>query len=195
MSEKQPRQTIIYGGAFNPPTRAHQAILQACVDYAEPRQADVWLLPSASRKDKVIEGDRERRLVLCSALIQDVMRRTVEVDINTLELDRKGPTETYDTVRELENRFPGRQFSWVFGADSVATMKRWNHGSWLLERLTLLVVERPGYPVDPLGAHVVKLEVDTGDVSSTELRKRLREGRPYEDLVGSSVSAFLAQKR
>lgn len=193
MTEKKPRQTIIYGGAFNPPTLAHEAILQACVDYAEPRQADVWLLPSATRKDKVIEEARERRLALCDALIQDVLHRTVEVGITTLELDREEPTETYETVRQLESQFPARRFTWVFGADSVATMREWNHGRWLLDRLDLLVVERPGYTIDALGARAVKLAVETGNISSTELRRRLRSGDPYNDLVGSSVGALLSQ--
>lgn len=101
MREFEQRETVIYRGAFNPPTRAHQAIVQACVDYAEPRNADVWLLPSASRADKQIEVGRERRIELCEALLSDVMRRTVDVHVELMELDRGLQTETYDTVREL----------------------------------------------------------------------------------------------
>lgn len=193
MKSEQLRETIIYGGAFNPPTRAHQAILQECIEYAEPRSADVWLLPSASRKDKVVDRSRERRLELCNALARDVLCRTVEVDINTMELDRERPTETYDTVRELTDIFPDRQFTWVFGADSIATMSGWNHGCWLLDTLNMLVVERPGYTVGELGPRATRLTVDTGDVSSTELRRRLLSGAYYGDLVSPSVGALLSQ--
>lgn len=193
MTERNSLETIVYGGAFNPPTRAHQAILQACVDYAEPRQAEVWLLPSASRKDKTIEVSRERRLELCDALIQDVLRRTVNIDINTMELDRKRPTETYDTVRELDAAFADRNFTWVFGEDSVASMHEWNHGEWLRDQLNMLVIERPGYHVDDLGPRAVRLSVQTDDVSSSELRQRLADGGDYRHLVGPSVGALLAR--
>lgn len=192
MKEFEPTETIIYGGAFNPPTRAHQAILQACVDYAEPRQAEVWLLPSASRVDKTIETDYEKRLAFCEALTQDVIRRTVRLNVETTELDRSCPTETYDTVRELEARYPDRRFTWVFGSDSVATMPTWDHGTWLRENLSMLVINRPGAALPALGIRATELAVDAGGYSSTELRRRLAGDEPYDDFVGEHVYQILA---
>ncbi len=195
MKEADLHETIIYGGAFNPPTRAHQAILQACVDYAEPRHADVWLLPSASRTDKVIETDRAQRVAYCEALTRDVVRRTVNLVVETTELDRPQLTETYDTVRELELRNPDRAFTWVFGADSVATMPSWDHGEWLRDTLSMLVINRPGTPLPPLGPRAVELAIHAGDFSSTELRRRLADGEAYDDMVGGHVRTLLAAAR
>jgi len=193
MERNQQRETVIYGGAFNPPTRAHQAILQACVDYAEPRQADVWLLPSASRVDKRIEVDREKRLAFCDALTQDVLQRTVRVAVETTELDRTYLTETYDTVRELEAQHPERAFTWVFGADSVASMPTWEHGEWLRETLSMLVIHRPGTELPPLGPRAVQLAIDAGMFSSTELRRRLVSRERFDDIVGGNVHALLTR--
>lgn len=186
------KETIIYGGAFYPPTRAHQAILQACIDYAEPRRADVWLLPSANREDKSIAASRERRLHLCDALCQDVVRRTVNLAVSTLELDRNKPTETYDTVCELATGNPDREFTWVFGSDSVETMKTWGHGEELYNDLSMLVVRRPGVSPVRLGARAVWLPVETDEMSSTELRRRIAAGEDYAPLVGAHVEAVLA---
>lgn len=186
------KETIIYGGAFYPPTRAHEAILQACIDYAEPRQADVWLLPSANRQDKTIDATRERRLELCEALCRDVVRRTVTVAVNTMELDRDKPTETYDTVCELAADNEDRTFTWVFGSDSVATMRSWSRGEWLHDNLSMLVIERSGTPQTQLGANAVRLQVEAGDMSSTELRRRIRAGEDYTPLVSARVGAILA---
>lgn len=191
--ERISRETIIYGGAFNPPTRAHQAITQACIDYAEPRHADVWLLPSASRADKVIDVSTMRRLELCEALLDDVMRRTVNVRVEPMELQRGVMTETYDTVQELSARYPEHDFRWVFGADSVASMHTWDHGEWLRDHLSMLVVERPGAPQIMLGTNAVRLAVQTGDVSSTEVRRRIHIGEAYDELVGANVSALLTR--
>lgn len=186
------KETIIYGGAFYPPTRAHQAILQGCVDYAEPRDADVWLLLSANREDKTIDASHERRLQLCEALCQDVVRRTVDIAVNTMELDRDKPTETYDTVCELAARNTDRTFTWVFGSDSVTTMRTWDRGEWLFDNLSMLVVERPGIVPVRLGAQAVRLQVQTGNMSSTELRRRIAAGEDYSALVGGHVGALLA---
>jgi nicotinate-nucleotide adenylyltransferase len=185
------KETIIYGGAFCPPTKAHQAILQACIDYAEPRNADVWLLPSANREDKMMSMDSERRIELCEALCRDVMKRTVNLSISTMELDRQQLTETYDTVRELDATHPDRAFIWVFGADSVATMPTWDHGDELFNNLPMLVVGRSGTRLKKIGNKAIWLPVETGDESSTEVRRRMQAGEDYDDMVSEQVRALL----
>lgn len=194
MEKFTPQETVIYGGAFNPPTRAHQAILQVCIEYAEPRHADVWLLPSASRSDKTIEVEREDRLAFCTALTRDVVRRTMRLDVESLELDRTSLTETYDTVRELDTKYPERSFTWVFGADSVASMPSWDHGQWLQDNFSMLVINRPDTPLPRLGGRALELAVDAGDFSSTELRKRIAIGETYDELVGPEVHRLLAAR-
>ena len=186
------KNTIIYGGAFNPPTRAHQAILQACIDQAETIDADVWVLPSGERADKTIETPRERRIAMLNALSKDVIKRNVELHIDTSELDRVERTETYDTVREFDETHPDRRFIWVFGSDSVETMPIWHHGEWLMDNLPMLIVERPGTPIRQLGALATKLPVDTVKTSSTEVRDRLRHRLPVDHLVPPNVMAELA---
>lgn len=192
MESKQ--ETIIYGGAFNPPTLAHQAILQACIDYAEPRASDVWLLPSANRRDKTIEVAEHRRLEFCQALAKDVICRTVELAINTTELDRDAITETYETVAEFKKRYPNREFVWVFGSDSFASMPTWRNGKWMQTHLQMLVIDRPGAPKVKIGSNAAWLPVQADEMSSTELRRRISVGEDYRELVGSHVGAVLALK-
>lgn len=151
-------------------------------------------MPSASRVDKVIEVARERRLAFCEALSRDVMRRTVEVSIETLELDRAIQTETYHTAEELTLLYPDRTFTWVFGADSVATMGSWYQGQQLKTELPMLVVDRPGVPQVALGQNATQLVVDSGNVSSTELRRRMSENESYRDIVGVHVYELLGAR-
>lgn len=185
-----PKETIIYGGAFNPPTLAHQAILQACAQYAEPRGADVWLLPSGNRADKTIATEYGRRYELCEALIQDVQSRGVMVEVNCFELDNSELTQTYETVMALQAAYPDRHFTWVFGSDSVASMPEWSHGGWLKENLSMLVADRPGVPEITLGANARWLGVSS-PISSTEVRRRMAAGEAYDELVGKHVGALL----
>ena len=189
--KKALHETVIYGGAFNPPTRAHQAILQACIDYAEPRGADVWLLPSASRHDKTIHVPRERRIALLEALVKDVMIRTVKVSIAMLELDRSGPTETYETVQALGAEHPERTFTWVFGHDSLASMPTWRGGEWLLGNLSILVAGHSDDDVPYEPPNIGRLPFDAGEIRSTEVRRRIEVGEDYSELVGEHVGRVL----
>ncbi len=181
------KNTIIYGGAFNPPTRAHQAILQACVEHAELSDADVWLLPSGNRLDKSIDTTRERRLEMLQALAGDVVSRNVAITIRETELDRTEQTETYDTVQEFNSAYPDRHFTWVFGSDSVETMPEWHGGEWMMDHLSMLIVNRPGSPIAALGRYASILPVETINISSTEVRRRMADHLSVENLVSPSV--------
>lgn len=192
MERPKRHETIIYGGAFNPPTLAHLAILQACVGYAESRgNSDVWVVPSGTRRDKTIDVSRQTRLQYVQAMIADTDRRMVDISVDTSELDNDAPTETIDTVRALYDQHPDRDFRFVFGADSTQTMPSWRGGKELLERLPMLVVERPGCEVNAMARHAVKLEIALQGVSSTEVRRRRLNGDPFADLVSPAVHALL----
>lgn len=187
------KDTIIYGGAFNPPTRAHQVILQACIDHAGQNNADVWLLPSGDRTDKTINVSRENRLRMINALKDDVVKRTVQVHVETSELDKTEQTETFDTVLYFDETYPDRRFIWVYGSDSVETMPEWYMGEWLFDNLPMLVIERPGAPIKKLGGYASRLRVDTTAISSTKVRNRLAANEAIDDLVSPSVLACLQQ--
>lgn len=185
------KKTIIYGGAFNPPTIAHEIILSACADYARKINADLWVMPSGNRFDKEIFSDRSTRIKYVKAMISDVKVNDVKIKTITNELDRSKVTETYDTVQELSKKYPTRSFVWVFGADSVNTMPTWDNGEWLLDNLDMLIIERSGCSMKTLAKKASILNVITPDVSSTEVRRRLSAGETVGDLVGKSVKRLL----
>lgn len=191
MERMMQKETVIYGGAFNPPTLAHVAILRACFEYAEAANADVWVLPSGNRLDKAIATPREQRLAYVEAMIADGRIGTAEVAVKTLELDRTIPVETVDTYDELRAQYPDRSFRFVFGADSTETMAEWSGGQRLLDELQMLVCERPGSVVNPLAKHVVRMTVETPNVSSTMVRQCIQSGESFEHLVSSHVAPLL----
>jgi len=191
MEQIRKQETIIYGGAFNPPTLAHKAILDACADYAQTRQADVWVMPSGDRQDKTIRTSRAMRLAYIDAMIESVDNTEVVPQVVTTELDRTIMVETYDTIKELEAEYPDRTFTFVFGADSTETMASWHGGEELLANLSMLVVEREGSIVNPMARHAVRMQVNTPNVSSTQVRERLAAGVSVADLVAAPVALLL----
>jgi len=182
------KNTIIYGGAFNPPTIAHEIILQSCVDYAAQQHADVWVMPSGDRYDKSISVCREQRIEFINLMIRDTkVPEGVAVDVMTLELDRDHIVRTVDTVKELAKLYPDRSFIWVFGSDVTRAMIDWRGGGWLLKNLRMLVVERPGSTTNPLAKHVAKLDSPNSTISSSEVRRRLAVGESIDGLVSPAI--------
>ena len=184
------KNTIIFGGSFNPPTIAHERILQSCVDYSQNLNADIWIMPSGNRTDKQISTPRDVRIKYLDAMIKSV--NSSNVTIVTTELDREIYVETYDTLQRLLIDYPDRTFLWVYGADSIETMAVWKNGQWLLDNLEILVVRRNGSVIHPLAKKVTVLNVDIPDgISSTVVRKCLNDGTSFDHLVSTHVKKHL----
>lgn len=184
------KNIILYGGAFNPPTIAHQAILQACVDHALSINAEVWLMPSGTRTDKAITTDLDMRLQLVNALVDSVENNHL-ISVCDFELRNERLTETFETHDYLTRTYKDRTFIWVFGSDSIATMKEWGEGERLWNELDQLILQRHGYEVDVLPPKAKLLSVTTPKVSSTEVRECLSAGKSIVGLVPKEVRAVL----
>lgn len=184
---KKVKKIIIYGGAFNPPTKAHQAILQSTISYAEQVQAEIWLMPSGERPDKTIAIDIDTRIAMCRALIQSVSSPSVNIHLYTSELVAKVQTNTYETVSQLQKKHPLHEFIWLFGADSIMTMPRWPKGRQLIKSLDMLIVPRPGVPLATLPPRAKLININTDDMSSTMVRQAIANNKPYKHLLPKEV--------
>jgi len=191
------KKTIIFGGAFNPPTVAHEAILKACVEYAQKLDAEVWIVPSGNRHDKQIPVEREVRLKYLDAMIQDIKVEYAgtPIEIITTELDRPIAIETFDTFQRLTAEHPNRSYIWVYGADSIETMSDWGNGQWLLDNLEMLIFERQGSIVHPRAKKVSMLDVKIPVISSTAVRQRLSAGKSIDGMVGERVGHLLNKSK
>lgn len=191
--DHEPRQTILYGGAFNPPTVAHATIVKGLAEIARHQEADLWLMPSGERQDKMIMAELAIRTAYVHALLASGETHGVDTRIERYELERTEPTETFLTNRYLEQRHPDRRFTWVFGSDSVNSMRNWRNGAWLLEYIDMIVVERPGHELAETPKHHTVLKLGEMAVSSSEVRRRLVEGSEIDSLVPAPVIGVLRQ--
>ena len=105
-----------------------------------------------------------------------------------LEIRRGGASYTADTLAELAVVHPGAQLFTVVGDDAAAGITTWERHEEVVARSTLVVVDRPGDPVVlPAQFHWVRVEVPRLEISSTDLRARLSDGRPLEFLLTEPV--------
>jgi nicotinate-nucleotide adenylyltransferase len=180
---------IVYGGAFNPPTIAHQAIAQAAADYAELERCELWLLLSGDRTDKSIHVPYKKRVAYAQGLVAS-LKTNATIEIVTYELELQEPTKTITTYNNFQKLFPSKQFIWLFGSDSLQTMPSWEEGDYLVNNMNILAVVRSGYNIQSR-KNVTELRVVTPLISSTEVRERLKSGESITGLVPETVESML----
>jgi nicotinate-nucleotide adenylyltransferase len=116
-----------------------------------------------------------------------------------LELDHPGPTFTVETLRRAARRWPGAELFFVTGADAYRDLATWREPEALVELAQMVAVSRPGYDlgrIDPFFRERVRpIEIPGYDISSTEIRRRIAEGRSVRYLVPYEVEVYIAKHR
>lgn len=186
-------EIAVYGGTFNPPTIAHEAVIEACL--ARPDIDEVWVMPSGERADKQWQTTDEERLAMLGLLKQARFGNNERLQISTFELDMPDPTMTWFTARELSAQYPRDIFRFVFGADSYLDMPRWQRGHELQRTMNMLLVPRDGYELPPEDDRLVHLavQVPCGEVSSTQVRHAMARGEVPQGVINPVVARFITQ--
>jgi nicotinate-nucleotide adenylyltransferase len=160
----------------------------------------VVLIPSAQPPHK--PGDRTlasalHRLTMCHiAVEQDPFFGVVD-----LELKRRGPSYTIDTVRELKAN-GWDEVSWLIGADMVAILPQWHEPLALLNEANLVVMARPGWTLDwqmlPPPYQRLRERVITApliEISGSAVRRRVAAGQSVRWMVDDRVEQYIASHK
>jgi nicotinate-nucleotide adenylyltransferase len=155
---------------------------------------EVLLMPVGEAPHRAIEDDPgpEERFELCRLAAEGAEWLTA----SRAEVDRPGRSYTVDTLERLAAERPGAELHFIMGADQARQLSAWHEPRRLLDLATLAIAERDGVPMDEVRAAVAavgdaRLEpfrMLRIDVSSTEVRRRVADGRPYRFLVPERVA-------
>ena len=189
----------ILGSAFNPPHLGHLALAQEALWQLE--LSEVVLMPAGEAPHKRIVDDpgREQRLAMTRLAAADDPRFSV----STLEVDREGPSYTYETLELLAGERGDTELVFVMGADAAVGLESWRRPERVIELARLAVARRSGVSdaevaavMRSLGAdgRVTMLEMPQFGVSSSSVRERAAAGRPLRYLVPESVARFIEEK-
>ena len=122
----------------------------------------------------------------------------------SLEVERRGPSYAIETVREIALLNPGVQVYFITGADAVSEILTWKNTEELLSICCFIAATRPGYRLEdmwekldrlPIGLknNIFCMEVPALAISSSDIRQRLREGRPVKYLLPELVEEYIAK--
>ena len=187
MPETDPslRRVGLFGGTFDPPHVGH---LVTAVNVRHALDLDVVVLMVANVPWQK-EGSRAitpapDRLAMVQAAVRDVPGLVP----GRQEIDHGGPSYTADTLAVVAREYPNAEFFTIIGDDAAAGLRTWTRWEEVVDRSQLVVVDRPGEPVE-LADDIewIRVEVPRLEVSSTDLRARFTDGRPLDYLVTPPV--------
>ena len=182
----------MFGGTFDP---VHNGHLAAAVNVRHSLDLERLLLVVAhvpwQKAGLRAISPPEDRLAMVEAAVAEVPG----LEASTLELERGGPSYTADTLAELHERRPDAGLYLVVGSDVAPQLESWERIDEVKELSVLVVVRRPGSrPVTPAGWRTEEVEVPELDISSTDLRNRVADGRPLDYLVPPPVIRVIRER-
>lgn len=188
------RRIALFGGSFNPPHVGH-LLAAAYVRAVAPVDA-VWLMPAHRHPFGKKLVSFEDRVALCQALASHLRG----VDVTRVEEEVPGEGRTIHTIEHLQRLHPGTRFALVVGTDILSETHKWFEFDRLVTMVDLIVLARSGHRVverptsGPLANATYLWDVPMPEVSSTEVRARLQEGRPVEQLVPAAVLKIVRER-
>ena len=195
-----PIRTAIYGGTFNPIHNAHIHLLREL--QGRLRFDRVLLIPSNIPPHKQCRemASGEQRLLMCCLAAGEL---PFPVEVSDMELRRQGKSYTSDTLLQLRAAYPADIFYLLMGEDMFLTVDQWHCPSVLYREAVLCAVprssfgavrlERQAEAYRRLGARCEIENVEFLNISSTQIRSRIKEGLSISDLVPEKVADYIAR--
>lgn len=194
------RRVGLFGGAFDPPHRAHRLLVESALDVLRLDRLHILPTGRAWHKARAL-SPAEHRLAMCELAFGDLGR----VCVDCREIDRPGDSYTIDTLNELAREYPGAELFLIIGEDQLAAFRTWKRWPEVLDLARLVVAGRPGFPSpatrvsgdvsnDPPVPHL-RLPLPLSPISSTALRSMASAGAAPQELaalVPEAVAGYIS---
>lgn len=202
----------LLGGTFNP---VHLGHLHAAAEVRRRFSLDrVLLIPSSlpphKRAGDVASPDHRLQMVRLA------VRGRTGFEVSAVEIEAGGRSYSIDTLAAVGKLYPEADLHFIMGIDAFLEFKTWKEYRRVLDGCRLIVISRPGFRLedardvleeaeqpricslsgpaapDP-GCSIYLMEMKALNISSSEIRKRIREQRPFNELVEPAVEKYIKE--
>ena len=188
----------LFGGTFDPIHLGHLILAEIVLE--QMNLDTIWFLPSGSPPHKLkneITPPRSRAEMVEFAIAGDK-----RFSMNPMEFEREGPTYSFETLELLRENHPEDEFFFIIGADSLEDFPGWKKPERIVELATVVAVNR-GHQSDEemermksalpdeIASRVEIVSMPAIDLSSTEIRKRVKQQKSIRYMVPHAVDAYI----
>ncbi|MBT8396382.1 MAG: nicotinate-nucleotide adenylyltransferase [Gemmatimonadetes bacterium] len=190
----------LFGGTFDPPHFGHLMVAQEAVDRLSLDRLVFLVAGLPPHKIGEVSSSPGIRIEMTSAAIAG----NPAFQVSEVEMNREGPSYTVDTLRHYRAEYPESDLFFLLGADQLAEFHEWQDPARIAELATLVAVGREGvHPTDiePIeliqgeDLEIMSLSTIRTDISSSEIRSRVRDGRSIRYLVPDAVRRIIETHR
>lgn len=176
----------IYGGSFNPIHNGHIALAEAFLRQAE--LDEVWFMVSPQNPLKANARLLDDKIRF--KMVQKVLKHKRNLIACDYEFHLPKPSYTWDTLQRLSNDFPQQQFTLLIGSDNWTAFDRWYHHEDILQNYKIVIYPRLGDEIgkNELPDSVSLLNAEFINISSTEIRERIANGKSIDHLVPAEIA-------
>ena len=186
------RRIGVIGGTFDPIHNGHLILARSALE--EIPLEEVLFIPAADPPLKPgTYAPAEDRL----AMVEQAVAGCDDFAVSRIELDRPGKSYTVDTLHVLHRTHPDAEFFFIIGSDNATQIETWHDPEGILAQCTVVAGSRP---IETTGGNPRLIErlhfIDTPliELSSTQIRKRLAQGRPVRYMVPEAVEVHIREK-
>ncbi len=186
------RRVGIGGGVFDPVHYGHLFLFNECIQ--QLKLDKVLLAPTFRAVHKEHEGlaQYEHR----REMIKLVCESNDRFELSEIEKETGGPSYTIDTIRTLKARIPGVSWYFIVGLDNLEKMEDWHEPDEIVKEARVIVGTRPVESVSVNARfkdRVDFIDIPRLEISSTDIRERVRSGRSIRYLVPREIERYIAE--
>jgi len=192
----------VFGGSFNPIHIGHLIIAEFAREQFHLEKVLFVPAKNPPHKESVDNHTSQHRYKMVQIAVKD----NTFFDVSGIELNREGPSYTSDTLQELKSLYPDQKLYFICGADSIVNIKTWHSIENIFLSADMIVVNRPDvnetdvkkiseWLTDRYNASIHFCNMPDIEISSTMIRKRIKEGFSVRYMVPEEVLKYIRLHR
>ncbi|NNF55192.1 MAG: nicotinate (nicotinamide) nucleotide adenylyltransferase [Acidimicrobiales bacterium] len=193
------RRVGLFGGTFDPPHVGHILTGQRVAE--QLGLDEVWFVVAhdpwqKTEAQQVSPAELRRDMTAAACYVSRPGRSDgaggVQMKVSEVELEAGGPSYSADTLRTLSARHEHYSFSLIVGSDAAALLDTWHDAQWLRDNARFIVVRRGAdTSVPATGFNIETVHCPLLEISSTEIRARIRADLPVKHMVPDAVLGLI----
>lgn len=195
---KSGKRIGIMGGTFNPIHNGHLLLARKAQEQVSLDK--ILFMPSGNSYMKRNVLETQKRVDMVALAIKN----DPDFELSMIEAQKSGNTYTCETLKILTESYPENQYYFIIGADILFQIEQWRNPELIFQMAVLVCAVRDDYDIDTIrkkgnilvasGAELIYLNMPKLDISSTDIRAKVKSSLPITDFVPPEVAYYIEQE-